>query len=254
MKVEFLVMENFNSNHFILENDYLLIYGIYIFNPKDRYLTIGNNKRQKFGFLIHKKQIPVIKNEEKTPETHLFISEQLNKVEFNNKLTEKIKEKLIHLLYKYKSDFSTDKEPLSSIIRNEAEIILSVDKLYPPLLRRPADPSSLRDRKALEVKIKELMDPGDLKKVVHNENVELAPPVIIAWHKGNSKMVGDFRALNTPTISDRYPIPRTNEKFTQLSQAKFIAAMDALKGFNQNFLTDNSRKLLKIIVRCGIYE
>ncbi|MBW0585074.1 hypothetical protein O181_124789 [Austropuccinia psidii MF-1] len=30
--------------------------------------------------------------------------------------------------------------------------------------------------------------------------------------------------------------------------------MDSLKGFHQNFLTDNAKKLLMIIVHCGIFE
>ncbi|MBW0523390.1 hypothetical protein O181_063105 [Austropuccinia psidii MF-1] len=67
-------------------------------------------------------------------------------------------------------------------------------------------------------------------------------------------MVGDFRALSTYIIPDRYPIPRIHETLTQLSQAKLITAMDALKGFHQNFLTDNAKKLLRIIVHCGIFE
>ncbi|MBW0524423.1 hypothetical protein O181_064138 [Austropuccinia psidii MF-1] len=66
-------------------------------------------------------------------------------------------------------------------------------------------------------------------------------------------MVGDFRALNTYTIPERYQIPRIHETLTQLSQANFITAMDALKGFHQNVSTDNSNKLLKIIVHCGIF-
>ncbi|MBW0503725.1 hypothetical protein O181_043440 [Austropuccinia psidii MF-1] len=67
-------------------------------------------------------------------------------------------------------------------------------------------------------------------------------------------MVGDFRALKTYTTLDRYPIPRIHETLTQLSQAKLITAMDALKGFHQNVLTDNAKKLLRIIVHCGIFE
>ncbi|MBW0558740.1 hypothetical protein O181_098455 [Austropuccinia psidii MF-1] len=67
-------------------------------------------------------------------------------------------------------------------------------------------------------------------------------------------MIGDFRALNTYTIPDRYPIPIIHETLTQSSQDKFITAMDALKGFHRNFLTDNAKKLLKIIVACGIFE
>ncbi|MBW0525800.1 hypothetical protein O181_065515 [Austropuccinia psidii MF-1] len=98
------------------------------------------------------------------------------------------------------------------------------------------------------------MDPGVLRKVGHGEQVEVTTLVIITWHNGRSIMVGDFRALSTYTIPDRYPIPRIHETLTQLSQSNFITAMDALKGFHQNVLTGNSKRLLRIIVHCGIFE
>ncbi|MBW0522529.1 hypothetical protein O181_062244 [Austropuccinia psidii MF-1] len=93
-----------------------------------------------------------------------------------------------------------------------------------------------------------------LRKVGHNEEVKVTTPVIITWNNDKSRMVGDFRALNTYTIPDRYPIPRINETLTQLSKARFITSMDALKGFHQNGLTPHARKLLRIIAHCGIYE
>ncbi|MBW0521564.1 hypothetical protein O181_061279 [Austropuccinia psidii MF-1] len=67
-------------------------------------------------------------------------------------------------------------------------------------------------------------------------------------------MVGDFGALNTYTIPDRYQIHRIHETLTQLSQGKFITAMDSLKGFHHNVLTDNDKRLLRIIFHCGIFE
>ncbi|MBW0561843.1 hypothetical protein O181_101558 [Austropuccinia psidii MF-1] len=150
-----------------------------------------------------------------------------------------MKEKLIDLLFKYKNAFETDKEPLGAIIGHEVDIILNVEKPYPPLLRRPAYPARPRAREALEAHIKELIDLGLLRKVGHNEQVEVTTPVIITWNHGKSIMVGPFRALNTYTIPDRYPIPIIHETLTHLSQAKFITAMDALRGFHQNFLMDN---------------
>ncbi|MBW0551383.1 hypothetical protein O181_091098, partial [Austropuccinia psidii MF-1] len=54
--VEFVVMENCSSTHFILGNDYLIRYGIELHNKKDRYFTIGDNKRQTFAFLLFKRQ------------------------------------------------------------------------------------------------------------------------------------------------------------------------------------------------------
>ncbi|MBW0567613.1 hypothetical protein O181_107328 [Austropuccinia psidii MF-1] len=98
------------------------------------------------------------------------------------------------------------------------------------------------------------MDLGVLRKVGHNEQVEVTTTVIITWHNVKSRMVGNFRALNSYTITDRYPIPRIHEKLTQLSQAKLITAMDSLKGFYQNVLTDDAKKLLRIIGHCGIFE
>ncbi|MBW0530562.1 hypothetical protein O181_070277 [Austropuccinia psidii MF-1] len=93
-----------------------------------------------------------------------------------------MKERLIDLLLKYKSAFATDKEPLGAIIGNEVYIFLNVEKPYPALLRRPAYSPILRAREALEVHIKELMDLGVLRKVGHNEQVEVTTPVIITWH------------------------------------------------------------------------
>ncbi|MBW0535791.1 hypothetical protein O181_075506 [Austropuccinia psidii MF-1] len=136
--VEFVVMDNCTSNHFILGNDYLSIYGIDISNQKDRYFTIGDNKRQKFGFFNDKRQIKAIKNKEKSPKMDFFITEQLKEAEFNHELTVKMKEKLIELLCKYKNAFTTDKEPLGATTGHEVDIILNVEKPYPPLSRRPA--------------------------------------------------------------------------------------------------------------------
>ncbi|MBW0510542.1 hypothetical protein O181_050257 [Austropuccinia psidii MF-1] len=67
-------------------------------------------------------------------------------------------------------------------------------------------------------------------------------------------MVGDFRELVIYTVSDRYPIPRVPETLTQLSKAKYMTSMDALKGFHQNVLTPKAKKLLRIITHCGISQ
>ncbi|MBW0535852.1 hypothetical protein O181_075567 [Austropuccinia psidii MF-1] len=179
VKVEFAVIDSCTSNHFILGNDYLSIYIIDISNQKYRNFTIGDNKRLKFGFLNNKKQIYVMKSEDPNPEKHSFISEQLIEGEFNQELTQKMKERLIDLLFKDKNAFETDKKPLGEIIGNEVDIILNVEKHYPPLLRRQAYPASPRAREALEVHIQKIMDLRVLRKVGHNEQVEVTTPVIL---------------------------------------------------------------------------
>ncbi|MBW0573144.1 hypothetical protein O181_112859 [Austropuccinia psidii MF-1] len=161
--------------------------------------------------LNNKKQITTIKNEEKGPEKDFFHRLTTERGKIQSLINRKKKEKLIDLLFKYKNSFETDKEPLG-----------------------PAYPASPRVREALEVHIKEFIDLVVLRKVGHNEQLEVTTPVIITWNNGKSRMVGDFRALKTYTIPERYPNHRIHETLTQLSQVKFIKAMDALKGFHQN--------------------
>ena len=120
------IMQDIGQNHLFLGNNYLSIYGIDISNPKDRYFTIGDNKIQKFGFLNNKNQMTAIKNEDTSPERHLFISEQLIEAKFNEKLIEIMKEKLIYLLFKYKNAFATENKPLGAIIGHYLYIILDV--------------------------------------------------------------------------------------------------------------------------------
>ncbi|MBW0529382.1 hypothetical protein O181_069097 [Austropuccinia psidii MF-1] len=107
---------------------------------------------------------------------------------------------------------------------------------------------------ALEIQIKELVDPGVIRNIGHNEEVEIPTPVIVAWHNGKSSMVGDFRAFKTYTVPDRYPLPKIQIALTQISQEVYISTMDAFKGFHQNAVTPRARKYFRIIVHCGVYE
>ncbi|MBW0514456.1 hypothetical protein O181_054171 [Austropuccinia psidii MF-1] len=96
-----------------------------------------------------------------------------------------MKENVIELLYRYRHSFATHKEPLGSISGYEVDIILKIQRPYPPLLRRQAYPARPRARESLEVHIQELIDIGVLKKVGHNEKVEVTKLAIIAWQNGN---------------------------------------------------------------------
>ncbi|MBW0528032.1 hypothetical protein O181_067747 [Austropuccinia psidii MF-1] len=123
----------------------------------------------------------------------------------------KIKEDLIEILFEYRKSFASDNEPLGVIRGHEVKIILNVESPYPPLLRRRAYSDSPRTREELESDINELIKLGVLRMVGRNEKVEVTTPVIITWHNDKSRMVGDFRALNTYTIPARYAISGIQE-------------------------------------------
>ncbi|MBW0570720.1 hypothetical protein O181_110435 [Austropuccinia psidii MF-1] len=104
--VELVVMENCSSTHFILLNDYLIIYGIDLHKNKDRYFTIGDNKRQKFAFLPFKRKITVDKVSPVNLELEKFKSEQLKEAEISLHLTDKQENELSSLLYGHKGAFT----------------------------------------------------------------------------------------------------------------------------------------------------
>ncbi|MBW0550987.1 hypothetical protein O181_090702 [Austropuccinia psidii MF-1] len=253
IKTEIVVMDDCTSQHIILGNDYLSIYGIDINNHKDRYFTIGENKRQKFAFSNIPKKISVVSSVKDTYKEE-FVANQLVEAQSNPSLSPKKRHDLIDVLYTYNNAFASDNEPLGAIKGHEVDITLNIDRPYPPVLRRPAYIASPRAREALEKHIQELIQLGVLRRVGHNEEVEVTTPVIIAWHNDKSRMVGDFRELNTYTVPDRYPIPRAQETLTQLSKARYITSMDELKGSHKNVLMPKARKVLVIIKHCGSYQ
>ncbi|MBW0510016.1 hypothetical protein O181_049731 [Austropuccinia psidii MF-1] len=149
MKTEIVVMDNCTSQHIILGNDYLNIYGIDIIHHKDRYFTIGENKRQKFSFSNIPKQISLVSSKKDTYKDK-FVTNQLVEAQLNPSLSPKMKHELIDVLYTYNNAFASDNKPLGAIKGHEVDITLDIDRPYPQVLRRPNYPASPRAREALE--------------------------------------------------------------------------------------------------------
>jgi hypothetical protein len=257
---EFVVMEIARMQYLILGNDYQSLYGFDITNSKERYFTIGNeNKKKKFSFRSDFQKKTPISSEisalnKSDPQMDKFVQEELSDAKVYDKLTLDQKKSLFTTLFNNKAAFADTTHPLGAVKGHEVHIKLTTERPYPPLLRRPPYPASPKSREALEEHIEELVRLEVLRKVGHKEVVEITTPVIIAWHNGKSRMVGDYRALNTYTAADRYAIPKISETLTNLAKAKFLTSMDVLKVFHQNVIAPESRKYLRIICHKGIYE
>ena len=251
--VEFVVLEGVAKEYFILGNDWMNTYGFDVRQSRDRYFTFGSdNKKRKFAFPSNL-NINLVEKNTTSKEYLDFVQETYNDSEVNYQLHPDEVKQLQQLLFEKRVAFSKA-DNLRAIKGHEMTITLNIDRPFPPLLRRAAYPASPRSREALSTHIQELLEMGVLKKVGSNEVVEITTPVIIAWHNGKSRMVGDFRALNTYTKPDRYPIPRISITLTNLAKAKFITSMDVLKGFHQIQIHPDSRQFLRIITHMGIYE
>ncbi|MBW0504072.1 hypothetical protein O181_043787 [Austropuccinia psidii MF-1] len=173
---------------------------------------------------------------------------------FSTSLTSKVKVSLVKILRKNRPAFAIGEEPLGKNKGHDIELYLDVERPYPPMLRRPPYPASQETSKEIEKLINELRYMDVIRKIGHNEIVEITTPDLITWHDGKSRLCGDLRALNNYTKADRYPIPRIPHALDKLAKAKYITKMDCMKGFHQNRVKPNSMKLLRIICHMGIYE
>ncbi|MBW0513735.1 hypothetical protein O181_053450 [Austropuccinia psidii MF-1] len=123
-------------------------------------------------------------------------------------------------------------EPLGKVRGHDIGLYLDLGRPYPAMLRRPAYPESLETRKEIEKHINELLEMDVGREIGHNEIVEITTPVLITWHYVNSRLCGDFRALNNYTKANRYPIPRIPHALDKLEKAKYITNMDCIEGFH----------------------
>ncbi|MBW0580676.1 hypothetical protein O181_120391 [Austropuccinia psidii MF-1] len=83
------------------------------------------------------------------------------------------------MLRKDRQAFAIGEEPLEKIRGHDIELYLDVERPYSPMLRRPPYPASLETREEIEKHINKLLDMDVIKKIGHNEIVEITTPVLI---------------------------------------------------------------------------
>ncbi|MBW0471321.1 hypothetical protein O181_011036 [Austropuccinia psidii MF-1] len=77
------------------------------------------------------------------------------------------------MLRKDRPAFAIGEEPLGKIRGHYIDLYLYVERPYPPMLRRPPYPAGLETRKEIEKHINELLDIYVIRKIGHNEIVEI---------------------------------------------------------------------------------
>ncbi|MBW0476103.1 hypothetical protein O181_015818 [Austropuccinia psidii MF-1] len=161
---ELVLLDDANIQGFLLGTKYQRMYGIEIYNSKNRNITIDTNKEKKFVFNIY--QISA-----QDP-----LEELLNEIregQFSTTLTSKQKLSFLKILRKNRPAFSIGEEPLGKIRGHDIELHLDVERPYQPMLRRPPYPESPETRKEIEKHINELLEMNVIRKIAHNEMVKI---------------------------------------------------------------------------------
>ena len=87
----------------------------------------------------------------------------------------------------------------------------------------------------------------------------ISPPwdaavVFVKKPDGTLRLCIDYRKLNELTIKNRYPLPRIDDMFVQLSGAKLFSQVDLATEFHQLRVAEDSIPLTAFRTRCGSYE
>ncbi|MBW0557351.1 hypothetical protein O181_097066 [Austropuccinia psidii MF-1] len=139
---EFFVLDDSHIQGFLLGTNYQRMYGIHIYNSKNRHITIDP------------------------------LEELLNEFregQFSTTLPSKQKLNLLKMLRKNRPAFAMGEEPLGKIRGRDIELYLDVERHYPPILRRPPYPASVENRKKIEKHIIELLEMDVIRRSGHKK-------------------------------------------------------------------------------------
>ncbi|MBW0471602.1 hypothetical protein O181_011317 [Austropuccinia psidii MF-1] len=104
---------------------------------------------------------------------------ELREGQFSTTLTSEQKIILLKRLRKNRPAFANGDEPLGKIRGHDIKLCLEVESSYLPMLRRPPYPESVETRKEIEKHINDVLDMDVIRKIVHNEIVEITTAVLI---------------------------------------------------------------------------
>ncbi|MBW0583330.1 hypothetical protein O181_123045 [Austropuccinia psidii MF-1] len=161
--------------------DYQRMYGINIYNSKNRHIIIVTKKEKKFSFDIYQISAQDLPKE---------LLNEFREGQFRTTLTSKQKLSLLKMLRKNRPAFPIGEEPLGKIRGHHIELYLDVERPYPCMLRRAPYTESLETRKEIEKHINELLNMDVIRKIGHNKIVEITTPVLLTWHDGKSRLSG----------------------------------------------------------------
>jgi len=103
----------------------------------------------------------------------------------------------------------------------------------------------------LKTQLKELLDKGFIRP----SSSEWGCPTLFVKKKDQSLcMCTDYRSLNVVTIKNKYPLPRINILFDQLSKEKVFSKIDLSSGYHQIKIRPQDIPKTAFSTRYGLYE
>ena len=169
-------------------------------------------------------------------------------VKIDEKLPDASRDKLVSLIQKWKSLFSTGPTDIGLTDLVEHEIKLTDDVPFREAFRRipPGLFEEVREH------IRELLEAGCIRE----SNSPFSSNVVLVRKKdGSLRFCIDFRKLNKRTVRDAYALPRIDETIDCLSGAKFFSRLDLRSAYHQCGIKESDKfKTAFNLGSLGFYE
>ena len=81
-----------------------------------------------------------------------------------------------------------------------------------------------------------------------------SPCILVPKSNNTFRMCTDFRAVNSRSKTDTFPIPRVDDCIDKIGHAKFVTKFDLLKGFWQIPLTEKAKEISAFTTPFGLYQ
>ncbi|KAL4032901.1 hypothetical protein IC575_005984 [Cucumis melo] len=105
--------------------------------------------------------------------------------------------------------------------------------------------------KELKVQLQELLDKGFIRPSVSPWG---APVLFVKKKDGSMRLCIDYRELNKVTVKNKYPMPRIDDLFDQLQEAKVFSKFDLRLGYHQLRIKNSDVPKTTFRSRYGHYE
>lgn len=168
-------------------------------------------------------------------------------VNINPELSLEEQDKVFHLITNYRPTFAQNLSELGCTGLTEMEIQLN-DKN--PVVYKPYR-LSYSERQDVQTMVSELIENDIVEESVSSY---ASPILLVAKKNGGKRLCVDYRALNSRTVKDHFPLPRIEDQIDQLSGSKYFTSLDLTSGYYQIPIKPDCRHLTAFVTPDGLYQ
>jgi hypothetical protein len=111
--------------------------------------------------------------------------------------------------------------------------------------------TSVKELKELKKQLTELQE----ARYIHSSSSPWGAPVLfVQKNDGSQRMCVDYRTLNDVTVKNKYPLPRIEDLFDRMRDARVFSKIDLRSGYHQMKIRPSDIPKTILSTRYGLYE